>query len=99
MTGGYEHHWNAGVEDVAVRCVRPSVNYGSDCQHSHCWFGKTGGLGLVVHWQIGSRTVWTPVKNLDLSVEVMYNNLNTAYDTTANYGRQELGVGHVPRAA
>ena len=25
-------------------------------------------------WQIGSRTVWTPVENLDLSVEVMYQN-------------------------
>ena len=30
-------------------------------------------------WQIGSRTVWSPVKNLDMSVEVMYNSVNTAY--------------------
>ena len=30
-------------------------------------------------YQIGSRTVWSPVKNLDLSVEAMYNHVNTAY--------------------
>ena len=30
-------------------------------------------------WQIGSRTVWTPVPNLDLSVEVMYQSLQTAF--------------------
>ena len=29
-------------------------------------------------WQIGSRTVWTPVENLDLSLEVLYNNMNGA---------------------
>jgi hypothetical protein len=38
------------------------------------------------YWQVGSRTVWTPVTNLDLSVEVMYNKLNTAFATgTAVY--------------
>jgi len=27
-------------------------------------------------WQIGSRTVWNPVTNLDLSVDIMYNHVN-----------------------
>ncbi len=31
------------------------------------------------YWQIGSKTVWTPVPNLDLSVEVMYNKLEGAF--------------------
>jgi hypothetical protein len=31
-------------------------------------------------WSIGSRTVWTPVQNLDLSLEIMYQKLNTAFD-------------------
>jgi hypothetical protein len=30
-------------------------------------------------WQIGSRTVWTPVTNLDLSVDVMYQGQDTAF--------------------
>jgi hypothetical protein len=39
----------------------------------------TGGSANWSYWQIGSRTVWTPVTNLDLSVDVMYNNLDTAF--------------------
>jgi hypothetical protein len=29
-------------------------------------------------WQVGSRTVWTPVTNLDLSVDIMYNSIDGA---------------------
>ena len=35
------------------------------------------------YWQVGSRTVWTPVQNLDLSVEVMYQNQDTAFPVPA----------------
>ena len=34
-------------------------------------------------WQIGTRTIWNPVKNLDLGVEVMYNHLNTGFGGNA----------------
>jgi hypothetical protein len=30
-------------------------------------------------WQVGSRTVWNPVANLDLSVDLMYQGVNTAF--------------------
>jgi hypothetical protein len=30
-------------------------------------------------WQVGSRTVWTPVPNLDLSVEVLYTKLEGGF--------------------
>ena len=33
-------------------------------------------------WQIGSRTVWNPVTNLDLSVDILYNQV----DGVANGG-------------
>ena len=45
-----------------ARCIRPA----------------TAAAGSSANWnyaQIGSRTVWTPVANLDLSLEVMYNRL------------------------
>ena len=38
------------------------------------------------YWQIGSRTTWTPVTNLDLSVEVMYQKLDNDLTTTAAVG-------------
>jgi hypothetical protein len=31
-------------------------------------------------WQVGSRGVWNPVKNLDIGVEVMYTKLHTNFD-------------------
>ena len=37
------------------------------------------------YYQIGSRTVWSPVPGLDLSVEAMYNRVNTAYANSPNY--------------
>jgi hypothetical protein len=30
-------------------------------------------------WQIGSRTLWNPVANLDIGVDVMYTKVNTAF--------------------
>jgi hypothetical protein len=36
-------------------------------------------------WQIGSRTVWNPVRNLDLSVDVLWTQLNTAFQGPATF--------------
>ena len=30
-------------------------------------------------WTVGSRTTWTPVANLDLSLEVIYSKVNGAF--------------------
>ena len=81
VTGGYEHFWNTqwktslygaygevSYSDAASAVVRPA-NAGA------------GTSANWNYWQIGSRTVWNPVANLDLSVEVMYNNLNGAFES------------------
>jgi hypothetical protein len=31
-------------------------------------------------WQVGSRTIWNPVTNLDIGLEVMYTKIETAFD-------------------
>jgi hypothetical protein len=36
----------------------------------------SSGCANWAAWEIGSRTVWNPVKNLDLSVEAMYTDLS-----------------------
>jgi hypothetical protein len=43
-------------------------------------------------WQIGSRTTWIPVQNLQLSVELLYNNVQTA---TAEGGVDRLTASNV----
>ncbi len=56
--------------------------------------------------QVGSRTTFTPVANLDLSVDVMYQKLGTAsagaFGTVPGrqHRRRSVGVaGDLPRAA
>jgi hypothetical protein len=34
------------------------------------------------YWQIGTRTIWNPVANLDVGVEVMYQNIDTGFAGT-----------------
>ena len=46
-------------------------------------------------WQVGTRTIWNPVANLDIGLEVMYTKINTAFEggTTAARGRGAGGAG------
>jgi len=83
VTAGYEHFWNSqwktslygaygqvSYSDAATAVIRPA----------------TAGAGTSAnwdYWQVGSRTTWTPVANLDLSLEAMYNHLDGAYTSTA----------------
>jgi hypothetical protein len=86
ITGGFEHYW--------VPTLKTSL-YGAYGKETYsaaasAVLAPANALaGSSANWaytQIGSRTVWTPVTNLDLSVEVMYNKLNTAFATgTAVY--------------
>ena len=45
------------------------------------------------YWQVGSRTQWTPVRNFDLGVEVLYTKLNTAFGGQAGYANQDTWSG------
>jgi hypothetical protein len=87
ITGGYEHFWNTQwktslygaygkleYSDAASNVLRPAT-------------AAAGSSASWSYWQVGSRTVWTPVANLDLSLEGMYNHLDGAYASgTASYG-------------
>ena len=37
-------------------------------------------------WRLASRTMWNPVANLDVGVEVAYSKINTAYAGVATVG-------------
>jgi hypothetical protein len=70
VTGGFEHHWVPGWK-TSLYGAFAALNYDDTALTSDANFQV---------WQVGSRTVWTPVQNLDLSVDVIYNNVNTAFD-------------------
>jgi hypothetical protein len=72
VVAGYGHHWNTHLQ-TSLYGTYGSINY-SDAAGVTLW--GAGQNADWKFWQVGSRTVWTPVKNLDLSVDVMYNNID-----------------------
>jgi hypothetical protein len=83
---GYEHMWNAQWK-TSLWGDYTSTKYSAAANAVLAPAGATSGNANWTMWQIGSRTTWTPVANLDLSVEVMYQKLDQNYtgvDTAAN---------------
>jgi len=75
VVAGYQHRWNANWRTSLYG------TYGA-IMYNDAASVVLGGVGQDADWkfwQVGSRTIWTPVQNLDLSVDVMYNNLDTAF--------------------
>ena len=80
ITGGLEHNWVPGWK-TSLYGAYGKLEYSTAASASLLLAAAaaTGGSANWSYWQIGSRTVWTPVTNLDLSVEVMYQVQNTAF--------------------
>ena len=81
ITAGYEHFWNSQWK-TSLYGAYGEVSY-SDAASAVIRPG-TAAAGTSANWnyaQIGSRTTWTPVANLDLSLEVMYNRLDGAFES------------------
>jgi hypothetical protein len=75
VVAGYNHGWNAKWKS-SIYGGYTEANHSSTAE-GYAGTAIAGGLDYSF-WQIGSRTVWTPVANLDLSVDVMYNSLDGA---------------------
>jgi hypothetical protein len=83
VTGGFEHMWNP-MWKTSLYGAYGAMTYSAAA--SAILDPATALAGSSANWsytQVGSRTTWTPVANLDLSLEVMYNHLNTAFATGA----------------
>jgi len=90
ITGGLQHNWGPGWK-TSIYGAYGEFNYGAVANallmvSPGAAAGTSGAPGAPTVgtadwdlWQVGSRTVWSPVKNLDLSVEAMYNHVDTAY--------------------
>jgi hypothetical protein len=84
VTAGFEHWW-VPTWKTSLYGSYGELRYG---QNASTFLATAVGIAAGPaatasanwqYWQIGSRTVWTPVPNLDLSVEIMYNELDTAF--------------------
>ena len=69
---GYEHNWNPNWK-TSLWGDYIKTDYGST---ANGYLSGVAGFDASWHgWQIGSRTAWFPVKNLEIGVEVYYTNL------------------------
>ncbi len=80
FSGGYEHNWMPGWKtSLFGNYGKLSYSTAASAAIATILGGGTAGSANFSVFQVGSRTVWTPVANLDLSVEVLYNKVNTGF--------------------
>jgi hypothetical protein len=96
ITGGYEHRWNPSWRTSLYGAY--GQTWYSDAASAVIATLAPGAAGSAAWslWQVGSRTVWTPVENLDLSVEALYTDLNRgAFEGSAGglYGNKGFLAG------
>jgi hypothetical protein len=76
VVAGYQHGWNRNWK-TSLYGGYGAIHY-NDVANAILSGSPTGDADWNF-WQVGSRTVWTPVPNLDLSVDVLYNHIGTAF--------------------
>ncbi len=83
VQAGIDHHWLPNLTSSLYGAYgKVDYNDVATALLNDRFFGATPVVGSpdFSFWQAGSRTVWSPVKNLDLSIDVMYNHLDSSYD-------------------
>ncbi len=93
ITAGYEHRWNERWR-TSLYGGFEKFSYDANATAMLCGGLAAGGAGSAASaggftpsncspdfsfWQVGSRTVWNPVRDLDLGVDILYNRINTAF--------------------
>ena len=76
---GFEHYWTPTIRQ-SIFGAYSEVNYGRGVAPQLA--GSAGVLAIAgtsisqsYEWQVGSRIVWTPIKDLDIGAEVQYNSV------------------------
>ena len=81
LFAGIQHYWTPTIRQSLFGSWG-QINYERAAVAN---LGAIRGVTEYTQWQVGSQVVWTPVKDLDLGVEVQYNR-NENNDRAANYG-------------
>jgi hypothetical protein len=85
INAGYEHVWNPAFRQVA-HFGYAKVEYNDNAAYLICTSGALP-LSSITNcnpdfsfWQAGLYSKWTPVRGLDVGLDVVYTKLNTAFE-------------------
>jgi Porin subfamily len=96
IQAGFQHYWTNSLRS-SIWGSYSSYEANSNAVDTRVCALRGFGAGCADFkaWQVGSRTIWNPVTNLDIGLEVMYTKIETAFSGgTTNCG----GAGCVPMA-
>jgi hypothetical protein len=81
VQAGFQHYWtNALRSSIWGSYSRFEADSASINAIACTLRGFGAGCTDWGAWQVGSRTIWNPVTNLDIGLEVMYTKIETAYE-------------------
>ena len=94
VTAGVEHHWSPAWR-TSLYGGYEAISYNQNATAEICAGLAPGGAGASTSaggftpancspdfsfWQIGSRTVWNPIADLELGLDILYNHINSAFE-------------------
>lgn len=92
LQAGIQHYWTPSLR-TSLWGGYMAINYNATATALICAtpVGSIGWGPLITAtcdpdfkvWQVGSRTIWNPVQNLDVGVEVLYTQVDTEWNGTA----------------
>jgi hypothetical protein len=98
ITAGVEHRWNPKWRTSLYGGLE-NISYSPAATSSICTGLAPGRAGSSASaggftpsnckpdfsfWQVGSRTVWSPLPSLEMGLEVLYNHIDTAFAGPVN---------------
>jgi hypothetical protein len=80
VQAGFQHYWTNALRS-SIWGSYVSYEASSNAVDTLICAGRGFGPGCADWnaWNVGSRTIWNPVTNLDIGLEVMYTKIETAF--------------------
>jgi Porin subfamily len=73
--------WNPGTDGNTIMCSSPQAPTRTVAGAAPTGAAALAGCNFAFDvWSVGTRTVWNPVSNLDIGVEIKYSRINTSFD-------------------
>jgi hypothetical protein len=80
VQAGFQHYWTNSLRSSLWGSYMSYETNSESIDRMVCAFrGFGAGCADWQAWQVGSRTIWNPVTNLDIGLEVMYTKIETAF--------------------